>query len=247
MALLRRMDEKMISTHELYGKSILSIETEIKKMIDIVMNDKRPDVDYDFFDLHGIVLLYGIPGTGKTTLMKNCMHYALDRYGTDCYDIPASEIIVSELGKTTKNLSEALNEFERKDQGILFIDEIDQFCINRMDDEISELKRMLIELMQFFDRQTAKNKKMVLCCTNVFDQLDNALKRRFSICEKIEKPSKEELCDFANICIKKADMKERVIDIRDVSIATFDDIKCRFRNVLLTRSGINESFVMEVN
>lgn len=245
MSLLQRIDEKLISTYDLFGNEIHRVEQQIKGLIDIMMSDNPADVDYDFFDLHGTVLLYGIPGIGKTSVMSNCMNYALDQYGADCYELMSSNIVEADLGKATKNLSDALQEFEREEKGILFIDEIDRLCVNRKNDEISELKRMLIELMQFFDRQKAANKKVILCCTNVFEQIDGALVRRFAICEEIGTPTKEELVEFANVCMEKAKMAGRIIDISNSSINTFDDVKKSFRNSLLMHSDRNDSFILE--
>lgn len=245
MALLQRIDEETISSHKLYGDEINIVEGKIKGLIDIAMDKKTSNIDFDFFDLKGTVLLHGIPGIGKSSVMANCLNYALENYGVDCYELIPSNIIVADLGKATKNLTDALKEFEDKEKGVLFIDEIDRLCVNRRNDEISELKRMLIELMQFFDRQKASNKKVILCCTNVFDQIDTALIRRFSICERIHEPSETELVEFANICLLKAKMTGKIERIKDCSVSSFDDVKRTFRNTILMGSKLSDCYVLE--
>lgn len=246
MSFLKRIDEKLISTYQLFGEEIQSIEQMIKSLIDIMMNEKSSLMDYGFFDIRGTVLLYGTPGVGKTSLMNNCMKYALEKYQADCYELATSQIVEADLGKATKNLNDALQEFEDQKKGVLFIDEIDRICISRKYDEISELKRMLIEFMQFFDKQKPSNKKVILCCTNVINQIDEALIRRFSICKEIGNPSRKELLEFANTCMKKAGYKGKVVAIKEKTIITFDDLKRVFRNNLLLQKETVELFGLEV-
>lgn len=243
--MLRRIDENRITVYELVGNEINYAEEKIKGLIDIAFNGSQSEIDYDFFDIRGTVLLYGISGIGKTSAMNNCMSYALDKYGADCYELLTSDIVESELGKSTQNLTEAIHEFESLHRGILFIDELDRFCVNRKSNELSELKRMLIELMQFFDRQRPANGKIVLCCTNVKEQIDEALIRRFSICEEIHNPTKEELIRFANICMEKARFAGTVDDFIIQGIQTFDEIKRIFRNSILEHTDVSKSFVLK--
>ena len=77
---------------------------------------------------------------------------ALDKYGIEAYTIDTPEVIVSNLGESTQNIYKELDEFASLNEGILFIDEIDRLCVNRNNkDEVSELKRVLIEIMKFMD------------------------------------------------------------------------------------------------
>ena len=62
--------------------------------------------------------------------------------------------IIADLEKNIKN-KEDLEYIKSQVYNIslLFLDEIDRLCVNRQNsNEISELKRMLIELMQFLDK-----------------------------------------------------------------------------------------------
>lgn len=244
MALLNRIAEDTIQESHLYGQNANNIENEIKRLIDIIFGEDSCDVDYSFFDIRGTVLLHGVPGTGKTTIMNNCMYYALENYGTDCYELVPSEIIESALGKANSNLVEAIHKFEDKDKGILFIDELDRLCINRQSNELDELKRMLIELMQFFDRIGFSKKKMVISCTNVFSQIDDALIRRMAICEEMKEPDEHELIEFANVCREKAAIKGKIIGLKQ-KMSTFDDVKRCFRNILLIKKDVNYYFELE--
>ncbi|WP_320034373.1 AAA family ATPase [Halarcobacter sp.] len=60
-------------------------------------------------------------------------------------------------------------------------DEFDRFLVSREnDDEVSELKRALISLMDFFQSISTDHKITILATTNYFDTLEPAFKRRFS-------------------------------------------------------------------
>ena len=246
--MIRRIEEDRIFTRELIGSKTNEIESEIKGIIDISFSGESAQADYDFFDIKGSALIHGIPGIGKTSIMNNCMSYALEEYGADCYELVPSEIIDSLLGKATQNLSEALQEFESKEKGILFIDELDRLCVNREEEDVSELKRMLIELMQFFDRLRATDEKVVLCCTNVITQIDPALIRRFAVVEEVPCPSKEDVVEFANICMKKSGFRGIVVGIRpNDGVLSMDKVKEVFRRALLKHDSglISEQFILE--
>ena len=135
------------------GKNSNDTIRQITRMMDLVYGSKTfSNIDLSFFDINGSVLLYGIPGVGKTTIVMNCINYALDKYGIEAYTIDTPEVIVSNLGESTQKIYKELDEFASLNEGILFIDEIDRLCVNRHNkDEVSELKRVLIEIMKFMD------------------------------------------------------------------------------------------------
>ena len=125
-----------------------------------------------------------------------------------------------------------------KDGAALFLDEIDRLCVNRENlNEISELKRTLIELMQFLDEIKYSPRKMVIGCTNIIAQLDEALIRRFSIQEEISKPTMEEKIKFVELCLKKVGCKiNNTISAPKFleSYQTMDAIKKDFRDAILS-------------
>ena len=225
----------------LIGQSCENAAVRIKKLIDIIFafdesNQLRPQ--YDFFDIRGTVLLYGDSGVGKTTLSKNCMSYALDKYSVDSYEIKVADIIVSELGETVRNMNEVIEEFRNKERAILFIDEIDKMFISRENKaEVSEMKRLLIEFMGYIDTLTVADKKMVIGCTNVYDYLDDALKRRFALTEEIKNPSDEEKNEFFKICIEKAGLdvtsNTKLNSVYLGKYKNMDSIKSSFRDSIL--------------
>lgn len=182
--MLCRIDEKYIKNKKIIGHNIQSLEKKIYRVVDLIFSEKYKEssIDFGFFGIKGTILLHGKPGVGKTTLAYNILNYALDDYNTDIYTINLTEVISENLGVATKNIKNDLDEFLAKKQGVLFIDEFDKICINRDNsDEISELKRMFIEVMNFMDKINYNNRKIVMGCTNVIAHIDDAMQRRFTI------------------------------------------------------------------
>lgn len=238
---MEKYEESSIISSELFGASIGSAVAQSKNLIDLVMSDNNnSNIDYSFFDIKGTVLFYGEPGTGKTTASHNIMKYALDKHGLDSYRINTADIIVPGLGESVRNFSSELKEFSSKDQGILFLDEIDRLCVKRSNfNEVSELKRMLVEIMQFFDSIDFKSHKIIIACTNVYNQLDDALLRRFSLRFKFTEPSFDEKEKFIRLCLKKIGFETDVClknSTKIESFKTIDEIKRKFREAILSNN-----------
>lgn len=243
-----KIEENRIVATPIIGSKSNNAICQIETMIDLICGEDvfNKIIDIDFFDINGSVLLYGIPGIGKTTIAMNCIFYCLEKYGIEAYTFKTSDIIVSNLGESTQNLHKELEEFASLKEGILFIDEIDRLCINRNNkDEVSELKRMLIELMNFLDTNSLTSRKIIIACTNVIDQLDSALIRRFSIVKEIEKPLLEDKRKFTLLCMEKCGIEERIINNEVLEkYMTMDEIKSDFREAIL--SGHLEDYINSI-
>lgn len=100
------------------------------------------------------------------------------------------------------------------------------------------MKRLLIEFMGYIDTLSVADKKIIIGCTNVYDSLDVALKRRFAITEEITNPSEGEKNEFFNICVKKTGMDFPCdIQLNSMYLEKFknmDSIKSLFRDSILT-------------
>ena len=238
---LSRLEEDELYETKLIGNRCKCAIEDIKHLVDIIFgDDPSNNINYDFFDVKGTVLLHGIAGVGKTTIAKNCMYYALDKYGVESYSLNVPDIIVSGLGESVKNLFEALNEFTELKEGILFIDEIDKLFVNRESvSELSELKRLLIQFMGYIDGLSVNKKKLLIGCTNVYDQIDTALKRRFSINEEINIPTTEDKNTFFAVCLQELGLDSSGIKLSNEYLnqfETMDSIKSLFRRHILDHS-----------
>ena len=138
---MNKLIEKKIASTSMIGKNSNDTIRQITRMMDLVYGSKTfSNIDLSFFDINGSVLLYGIPGVGKTTIVMNCINYALDKYGIEAYTIDTPEVIVSNLGESTQNIYKEFTNpsSEEKEQFILL-------CIKKCGLEKKQIKKELLE------------------------------------------------------------------------------------------------------
>ncbi len=185
MEFLNRIEEETIKLKS----NLIGHNDEFQQsvsLIDIIHSSNKEYLDFlNEIDIRSINIFYGETGTGKTTLAYAIAKYALEKYGIESYSFNIENIIQTELGATVKNFESAFSEIKelsKKEKGIiLFLDEFDRLLVDRGNNsELSELKRALIALMDFFESISYTQKLTILATTNHFDSLDSAFKRRFS-------------------------------------------------------------------
>ena len=125
-------------------------------------------------------LLYGESGTGKTTFGK----YVAYKLGLPFSYLNFSQCITSALGGTSKNI-EKVFDYVAKQKCVLMLDEVDAIGIKRGKEDLGEMSRIVIGLMQSFD--LLENDVIVIGDTNRKDIIDEALIRRFSIIHEVKK------------------------------------------------------------
>ncbi|MCR9887168.1 ATP-binding protein, partial [Vibrio parahaemolyticus] len=196
MSFLNRVDENIIKKRsKLIGHS--EIYESCKKILNLVHgNNKKMQDLCDELDIRSINIFHGQTGTGKTTLSYALAKYALETFEVETYELRFQDIITTELGKTLENFHRAyeeINDLCTKEEGIiLFLDEFDRILVDRQQsNEVSEMKRAFISLMDFLQSISFEHKLTVLATTNCFDLIDPALKRRFSFQYDIQ------CCDIA--------------------------------------------------
>lgn len=131
------------------------------------------------------VLLYGESGTGKTTFAR----YIGYKFKLPFLYLNFSNLIDSRLGKTAGNIAKVF-DYIRANNCVLFMDEIDAIGSLRGFDDVKEMSRVVISLMQELDRLS--NDIIVIGATNLYDKLDPALIRRFSIKYEIKYLNRDE-------------------------------------------------------
>jgi SpoVK/Ycf46/Vps4 family AAA+-type ATPase len=117
------------------------------------------------------LLFWGWPGTGKTEFGK----YIADQLGKELLVKRMSDLQSMWVGETEKQIAAAFREAEEND-AILFIDEADSVFINRQTAnkswETSQTNEILTQMENFSG--------ILICCTNLLENLDEAAMRRFA-------------------------------------------------------------------
>lgn len=156
-------------------------------------------------------LLYGETGTGKTTFGK----YVAYKLGLPFAYLNFSQCITSLLGGTSKNIDKVF-EYVSKQKCVLMLDEIDAIGIKRGKEDLGEMSRVVISLMQSFD--LLDNEIIVIGATNRKDMIDEALIRRFSIIHEVKTLNPEEVQILITNYLKDVNIEFDEINIKEYSI-----------------------------
>ncbi|OUM70702.1 hypothetical protein PIROE2DRAFT_65732 [Piromyces sp. E2] len=133
------------------------------------------------------VILYGVPGTGKTLLAKAVANQTSATF----LRVVGSELIQKYLGDGPKLVRELFRVAEEHAPSIVFIDEIDAVGTKRYDSNSGgerEIQRTMLELLNQLDGFDSRGDVKVIMATNRIESLDPALIRPGRIDRKIEFP-----------------------------------------------------------
>ena len=131
-------------------------------------------------------LFYGSPGTGKTLTAK----LIGKTFGRPVFRIDLSMMVSKYIGETEKNLAKLFNRAEGKDW-ILFFDEADALFGKRTEIRDSNDKWANLEVSYLLQKME-EHRGLVILATNLKDNLDSALTRRFQAIVQFPKPGKDE-------------------------------------------------------
>jgi transitional endoplasmic reticulum ATPase len=169
---------------------------KVREMIELPL--RHPEI----FERIGIeapkgVLLYGLPGTGKTLLAQAVANETNANY----YSIAGPEIMSKFYGESEERLRDTFKQAQDNSPSIIFIDELDSIAPKR--DEVSGdvEKRIVSQLLTLMDGLEARGKVVVIGATNRVNSIDPALRRpgRFDREIEIGIPDEEGRLDILHI------------------------------------------------
>lgn len=132
------------------------------------------------------ILLYGPPGTGKTYCAQTIAHYLKKSLLTT--DI--SKLLSCWVGESEQNVRKLFTTYEKihkrvDNPPVLLLNEADQFLTKRGEANRS-VDRMYNQMQNLFLEAFENFKGVLVCTTNLRDNLDKAFSRRFHL--KLEFP-----------------------------------------------------------
>lgn len=198
----------LIAESNLYAPQSSDFESDFLKQVDLRTTEPLNLPIEIAEDLKGIInavnhnvginkfLFEGLPGSGKTEAVKHVARL-LDR---TLYIVDFENLIDSKLGQTNKNIANVFNEintFPQSNRVIVLFDEIDVIALDRINsNDVREMGRVTSTILRELDRLTDLNKEIVIIATtNLFDNFDKALIRRFDALINFNRYTKEDLIE----------------------------------------------------
>ena len=130
------------------------------------------------------ILLEGLPGVGKSLIAKTIANETNMNYK----GLVASDLVQKYVGDSAKRIAKEFDDLAKKGGGVLFIDEIDAIGVQRnSSDENKEYRAALNKLLDCMAKASEQN-IIVICATNIKEQLDPALIREGRIDKIINIP-----------------------------------------------------------
>lgn len=148
------------------------------------------------------VLFAGPPGNGKTSVaIALCKEIK-----APLLKINMAEIISSHLGGTIKQLDSVFSEVNHYGKSILFFDEIDTLGTKRdySDNCEKEMSRAVNKMLNEIDNLNSNI--LLIMATNVADELDPALLRRFNMKLWFKNPTREQIEKYIDEYFSKRDI-----------------------------------------
>lgn len=163
-------------------------------------------------------LLYGVPGTGKTTFGRY-IAYCLDM---DCVYINFAKLYDGVLGSTTGRISDIFR-YMAKTKAVFLLDEIDAISQKRGTESVvtgGEISRITITIMQELDLMKRHHTDAVIIgCTNRVDIMDPALRNRFPIRKDVKPLNVREKQEYICMYLNDLGVEYHLENIRDYSSA----------------------------
>ena len=151
----------------------------------------------------GGILLYGLPGTGKTLIAEAIAHET----GATFFPIKCSDLGSKWFGETEKNIRDIFTAAREAGNAVIFFDEIEAYASNRR--EHSAMERSVPEFlaqMQGFGESGNDNRILIIGATNKPWRLDGAFLRPGRFDDKIYVPLPDDLA------------RRRIMDIKLESV-----------------------------
>lgn len=140
-------------------------------------------------------LFYGAPGSGKTESSFQIARL-LNR---DILYVSIEQLIDSRLGETAKNVSLLFDEISHLPYSkvIILFDEIDSLALDRINkNDLREMGRVTSAFLKGLDML---NENIILIATtNLYEDLDRAMIRRFDATVSFDRYSKDDLIEIAD-------------------------------------------------
>lgn len=196
----------LVAESNLYAPQAKDFESEY---LNLINTDNLTSLEFPMTiteDIKGIInavnhnvglnkfLFQGSPGTGKTEASKHVARL-LNR---SLYYVNFDNLIDSKLGQTNKNIAavfDEINSISHPEKIVILFDEIDVIALDRIsNNDVREMGRVTSSILREFDRLNNANSEIVIIATtNLYDNFDKALIRRFDATINFDRYTQDDL------------------------------------------------------
>ena len=170
-------------------------------------------------------LFYGEPGSGKTESA-----YQIARLlNRDILSVDFEQLVDSRLGETAKNVAMLFDEINHIafNKTIVIFDEIDSIVLDRINkNDLREMGRVTSLFLKELDK--LNDNIIIIATTNLFQNFDKALIRRFDALVSFDRYSKKDLIDIADSILTT---NLRKVNNLKQDLRLFNKILCKIENI----------------
>ena len=186
-----------------------------QSVLNFTVRDKIP---YSVLPLHGVILLVGPPGTGKTSLAKGLANRTAQSFknsenksGFRLIEVDAHGLTSSSMGKTQREVanlfSQTIKEFATDGPTIVLLDEVETLAVDRsklsLDANPVDIHRATDAVLVQLDLLAEENKNLLFIATSNFPEaVDSAFISRSDLVMEIPLPDKIACQKILEDCIK---------------------------------------------
>ena len=194
---------------ELWERIVLpdEIKAQLKAQVLLEMVLRTQITSKAAIPLHGIILLVGPPGTGKTSIAKGVASSAIGALKgakVKFIEVEPHTLSSSALGKSQREirrfLEDVVTEYAKQGPLIVLLDEVETLVSNRskmsMEANPVDVHRATDAMLAGLDNLAAKFPQLLFIATSNFEgALDPAFISRADLVLRIDKPTRE-ACEF---------------------------------------------------
>ena len=180
------------ATEDVDFDGVVGMENE-KKIIKnefFISDEERKFKEHLGIKNKNFILLYGVPGTGKTyfaTAISNEFKKRAGENSVPFFNIKSGSIVDSKVGQSEKNIAAVFDFAKQFERCVLFFDEFDALVPDRNADTGNPVaKTNVTTFLQMIDGFNSGKGTLVIAATNFPDALDGAILSRAN--EKIDIP-----------------------------------------------------------
>ncbi len=202
------------SLSELWDSIVVEAKIKEHLLSQAVLNfTMRPKVSRAVLPLHGVLLLVGRPGTGKTSLARgvaNRAAQAIKGGGFRLVEVEAHGLTSSAMGKTQRAVSDlfsqTLTEIANSTPTIVLLDEVETLAVDRsrlsLDANPVDIHRATDAVLVQLDLLAESHKNLLFVATSNFPEaVDDAFVSRCDLVLEVPPPGRDACKSILEECL----------------------------------------------